>query len=372
MSHTLKEPIIKLSTDPKYRQVYDHLMKAIKTGELREGERLCTEAELKEQFNVSSITVVRAIKEVEKHGLLERRRGKGTFIKKRERNRCKNSEKVSGTVYLCGVSPTLIDSELSVNWFISHEIHRGVSDAFVGKVKIVPRANDLLVALKSSLPEDRNVIYVNPNDEMLHYLRHENINYVAIDQHCRYRKAEPDTIGLERMNGIMEGLGYLINSLKHRDIALISNEGNRERYMGYCLALNTFGIPFKEELVIRIDYKGGVDAGRNAVEELLRRNVAFSAIFADTDGKAAGVIESLQANGIKVPEDVSVLGFDDLPGADNIRPPLTTIRVPLYEMGVEAVKLLKERIKTKTSIAGKILPATLIKRKSCMKFENSQ
>lgn len=96
-----------------------------------------------------------------------------------------------------------------------------------------------------------------------------------------------------------------------------------ERWQGYCRALNAAGIENDERL--QVDAEPSEQDGRAAVERLIARGAEFDAVFAASDVAAIGVMHSLQASGRKVPEDVAIVGFDDIPAASLSSPPLTTV-----------------------------------------------
>ncbi len=105
--------------------------------------------------------------------------------------------------------------------------------------------------------------------------------------------------------------------------------------------------------------------GYSAAKKLLQRNHIFSAIFACNDAMAIGVLQFLKERRIAVPGEISIIGFDDVEANLSMDPPLSTIRVPKVEMGVEAIKLLSEILHQKQSTSRKILvPVELIARAS--------
>ncbi len=146
--------------------------------------------------------------------------------------------------------------------------------------------------------------------------------------------------------------------------------GAERRIKGYQAALADAGIETEESLLRSTAYSD-VDA-RAVVKQWLRENTLESlpdAIFCANDQMALGCVEALSENGVRVPEDVSVCGFDDTLVARVTVPPLTTVRQPLREMGVEAVSMLLKRIEGEddggegkmTSI---VFPTELVVRKS--------
>jgi LacI family transcriptional regulator len=135
-------------------------------------------------------------------------------------------------------------------------------------------------------------------------------------------------------------------ALGHRRIAHISGRGDHpdavEREQGYRQALEDAGIEPRREFVVEGNFRR--QSGVLAVEMLLARGTAFSAIFAANDQMAYGTRLGLYRRGIRVPEDVSLVGFDDEPAAAFMIPPLTTIRQPAVELGLEAARVILARL----------------------------
>lgn len=126
----------------------------------------------------------------------------------------------------------------------------------------------------------------------------------------------------------------------HKDIAIVCGLSHHQdaidRLDGYKKALDEAGIPFDQALVYEGDFLP--ETGARAVDELFSRNKPFTAIFACNDMMAFGVRLGLHRRGIRVPEDVSIVGFDDQAEAAYMTPPLTTVRQPAAEMGHHAAK----------------------------------
>jgi LacI family transcriptional regulator len=148
--------------------------------------------------------------------------------------------------------------------------------------------------------------------------------------------ASPSAHGfkLDHEHGAYLAVRHLID-LGHRRIAFITgpadNNDVAERLRGYARALAEADIAFDPALLAEGDlHEAG---GLAALERLFDAGTAFSAIFAANDLSAYGARLGLYRRGIRVPEDMSLVGFDDLPGSSYTTPPLTTVRQPLYEMG---------------------------------------
>ncbi|WP_027892360.1 LacI family DNA-binding transcriptional regulator [Calidithermus chliarophilus] len=155
----------------------------------------------------------------------------------------------------------------------------------------------------------------------------------------RIRGLEHNTLLVDNLQGAYLGTRHLVE-LGHTHIVHIAGPAfhldAKSRLEGYRKALEEAGIPFEPERVIEGDYVE--PSGMLAVESLLARRVPFTAIFAANDQMAYGARLALYRRGIRVPEDVSLVGFDDLPGSSYMTPPLTTVRQPTLELGREAAR----------------------------------
>jgi LacI family transcriptional regulator len=141
-----------------------------------------------------------------------------------------------------------------------------------------------------------------------------------------------------------------LRDLGHREIAFIQGQTfssdtipRWEAIRQTCSALN---IPIDPNLVIRLEGMApGSEPGYQATRKLLQRSQNFTALFCFNDASAIGAITALHEAGLRVPRRVSVVGFDDIPGAATIHPGLTTVRQPLYEMGQTAAGNLLQLIR---------------------------
>lgn len=133
---------------------------------------------------------------------------------------------------------------------------------------------------------------------------------------------------------------HLIEQGHRRIVHLTGNlsmKDGRDRLDGYKSALRDAGIDFDESLIVEGEF---VEAGgHRGVQRLLRRGTAFTAVFAANDQSAAGALLALKEAGLKVPDDVSVVGYDDVLLARYVSPALTTVGQPFVEMGRSAARL---------------------------------
>ena len=149
------------------------------------------------------------------------------------------------------------------------------------------------------------------------------------------------TIGATNWAGGLSATEHLVG-LGHRRIAVISGpprlQCSRARLDGYRTALDAAGIQTDDELAYQGDFYH--ESGFAAGEKFLALDNPPTAIFASSDQMAYGVYEAVRQHGLRIPADMSIVGFDDLPEARWSSPPLTTVRQPLAEMGMLAARTL--------------------------------
>ncbi|GAA2025867.1 LacI family DNA-binding transcriptional regulator [Catenulispora yoronensis] len=175
------------------------------------------------------------------------------------------------------------------------------------------------------------------------------------------------SIGVTDFAGGLAATEHLLG-LGHRRIAMIQGRpeaaSSRARLHGYQAALSTAGIAVDPDLIERGDFLIG--PSRMAALRLLDLAEPPTAVFAASDGQALGVIEAARQRGLRVPEDLSVVGFDGVPVLQYSSPPLTTVRQPFAEMGRAAVQSLL-RLASGRDLASRHveLATELIVRASC-------
>ncbi|HEX4379836.1 MAG TPA: LacI family DNA-binding transcriptional regulator [Candidatus Acidoferrum sp.] len=140
-----------------------------------------------------------------------------------------------------------------------------------------------------------------------------------------------------------------LKDLGHRDIAFFKghpvSSDSGARWAAVCETAQELGLAIKPELIVQIESTNSTpQLGYPITKQLLARNQHFTALFAYNDISAIGAIWALREAGLRVPDDVSVMGFDDIPAAGFNNPGLTTVRQPLERMGQIAAKTLIDRI----------------------------
>jgi len=174
------------------------------------------------------------------------------------------------------------------------------------------------------------------------------------------------TVITDNAQGGWLATGHLL-SLGHRRIACLSGPHDltpsAERVTGYRQALEAAGVPVEENLIPRGDFK--YESGYNAMRKLFALEKPPSAVFACNDLMAMGAMTAAAESGCRVPDDLSVVGFDDIELASYTIPPLTTVRQPKYEMGAIAARMLLDHMRQDDLTPKRqILATELVVRKS--------
>lgn len=148
------------------------------------------------------------------------------------------------------------------------------------------------------------------------------------------------TVTYENVGGAHAATTHLLTA-GHRDILMVAGPvgltTSDQRVEGYRSALTAYGRPVDPAMISHgpWDREGGYQRMRT----LIAAGTRFTAVFAGNDGVASGAMAALREAGLRIPDDVSIVGYDDVPSAVDFHPPLTTVRVPQQEMGRTAVKL---------------------------------
>lgn len=214
---------------------------------------------------------------------------------------------------------------------------------------------------------DGLIVFTNSvDDEELSYLEQSGFPIVLLHQ------TPPDSLNIpvitiENKDGAQKLVDHLIEVHACRRIAFLrgpeGHEDSEWRERGYRESLEAHGIPFDESLIA----VGGFDEAEadSAVAQWLVDGLEFDSIFAGDDDAALGVFTALQRARRRIPDDVAVVGFDDIPLSRFMSPPLTTVCAPTEQTGKDAVKQLVHLIHSEPAESITLLPTKLVIRKSC-------
>ncbi len=211
------------------------------------------------------------------------------------------------------------------------------------------------------------LIFTPPADnaaQLTHELRARHIPFICLSP--KDRALNQPYVTTSDRRGAFEMTEYLL-SLGHTRIGFVHGPEEQaaphDRFLGYQQALIAAGVEFDPALLIHGD--DYFNSGRTAAQSLLALDLPPSAIFANNDEMAAGVMAAVFEAGLRVPEDISVAGFDNIPLAAQIWPPLTTVQQPIFEMAEQATTHLVKMLNGDTDFDPQLkIPTKLIIRKS--------
>jgi DNA-binding LacI/PurR family transcriptional regulator len=179
---------------------------------------------------------------------------------------------------------------------------------------------------------------------------------VAVPGHQKFPGVT--NIVLDHQHAARSALNHLLQ-LGHKDIAFMKGQSyssdSEDRWQAICQVAEDLKIKVRPELTVQIDIDDPTpQLGYPFAKQLLERKVPFTALFAYNDISALGAIRAFQEAGLRVPQDISVIGFDDIQGAAFSNPGLTTVRQPLADMGRLAAQTLLSRIEGATDCPAEI------------------
>jgi LacI family transcriptional regulator len=239
---------------------------------------------------------------------------------------------------------TSAETEIDFPSILNEMINRRVDGLLVINPRDDNRYHHLLPHIENGLP----IVYIK-NTPI-----NESVSAICLDDEC----------------GGFIAAQYLL-SLGHTSIVTILGPENEEctqkRLSGFTKALRNADIPEDPRLIVNGDWSA--KSGEAAIRKLLGYQVQFSAICAQNDWMAMGAIRALRGSGLKIPDDISVVGYDDLPITAFFDPPLTTIRQPIEQFGIRAAEVLINHIRKPDKLPEIItLVPNLVIRDTCAPF----
>lgn len=361
--------IEKNSYVPLYVQLMEGIKEKIRKGELSPNDKIPSERKLIARYGLNQVTVAKALNELVHEDFLYRVRGKGTFAKGKTAKDPLRRTRNIGLIFSKNFKRTFSDPNLA-------EVLEGI------KRETEKDGYRLLFAVSQKDFEKRKKVrddsgfFENHVDGMIFvsYFPEKTILFAqekcpAIRIFCESPKSKIPYVSMENRNAAFKMTEYLI-SLGHRNIAFIAGSPKKadysERFGGYREALDKNGISWNKKLTGRGNNE--IDGGYKAMKNLLKVSPRPTAVFANNDAMAIGAMKAIKEKGLKIPEDISVAGFDDISWASNSEPPLTTIRFERKKMASLAVRKLTEMIAGKNGNPEKIIvPTTIVVRGSSAK-----
>ena len=333
---------------PKYRQIYDTLKEAISAGEYRARQRLPTESELVKTFNTSRVTVNRALRELQLAGLIDRRVGSGSYVCASATHDytfgllipdlgrteifepiCRGMAEAQvgqQQVLLWGRSPGKTDDvETQAKELCQQWIAKKVAGVFFAPLELTgekDRVNERIAELFSA--SDIPVVLLDR--DVVPYPERSAYDLVGIDNRRAGYVATSHLIGA--------GCKRLIFVGRHRSAPSCVARG-----VGFRDALQDSGVEFTSESLQHQTDPTNEDQVRLLLSELRPDGIVCS-----NDFTAAQLMRTLERLSVRVPEDVKMVGFDDVKYASLLSVPLTTIHQPCADIGAAAIRTMVERV----------------------------
>lgn len=347
---TLRNPaapsgsLARSSPIPLYYQLFTRMKEEILNGGLEPGAQYFSDRQLIERYGVSLLTVRQAMSELVNAQILERRQGSGTFISQRvAKMRAKPADTTPGAILFTGWSPAALSGWDSMYF---RDIFEGMqAEATARELQILfddfraQSAEKIAAEAKSRGIRGALALIGQESEKRTKLLSAAGLPIVAVNFSL---KGIPSIVPDDFAGGQLAVKHLLL--LGHRRIAhLHSGETTphwAEVRRAY-LECTEVGIASGKSLLFESDkLRGSIDVGYELAAQMVERGNLPTAVFAGNDLIAIGAMRLLQERGIRIPQDISVIGFDNIEAAEICSPGLTTIGVDRKEMGRTAVRML--------------------------------
>ncbi|MGE5551700.1 MAG: GntR family transcriptional regulator [Bacteroidota bacterium] len=345
---------------PKYHQLREHIRERIQRGELKSGDQLPSEHMLAKEFGLSRHTIRQALGDLENEGLVYREQGRGTFCAR-------------------GKGRTIAVITTYISEYIFPSVIRGIEDVLSAAgyaLVLANTANDKAkeaLCLENLLQREIAGLIVEPtksareNVNLGHYreIERRKLPYVMI--HATYGELEPAYIVMDDERGGYMAAQYLLQ-LGHRRIAGVFKADDLQgvrRQAGFTAALRDYGLALAPELLGNYETEQMSSFPYQFVHGLLQQAERPTAIVCYNDQIALTVLEAIRENGLRVPEHISVVGYDDSSLAVSTETKLTTIRHPKTEMGRQAARFILDMLGGRVTKPRFVYQPELVIRSSC-------
>jgi len=352
---------------PLYLQLTDILRQRITAGDWRQvGLQLPTEPELCAEFDVARGTVRQALSRLEQEGYLRRERGRGTFVDWAGDQPITRSEATRKQIGF--VVPYVRDSFMT-NILLGVErtaTDRGLSVMFK-HVENDPTEQKLQLQEMAARRVAGSILYPTDSTHMesVADLIASGLPIVLIDRYMR--RTPSDYVMADHFGGALQATQHLL-ALGHTRIGFVSWDDDsisiEQRGIGYRQAMQEDGLEFDPALCCEVPSYPEIPL--EPLKQYLSCEPRMTAIFAANDQIALAVYRAARELGLRVPDDLALVGFGDIDLVAHLDVPLTTVAQPTYKIGAQAVEMLLRRINHNPANWQRlILPTHLIIRQSC-------
>ncbi|MFW6007448.1 MAG: GntR family transcriptional regulator [Halanaerobiales bacterium] len=351
-----------------YKKVRDEIKAKIVESTYKPGDKIPSERELCDTYNVSRTTVRKAINDLCNEGILKKYQGKGTFVEKNYNNK---NNKFKNILFLRCVHSNLEKSDSKIKKDVFYpEILHGVE-----KLSSLKNYNCIVKTINENDPDLANLNNLKDNINgiigcELHnpgffkFLKDMSVPLVLISSSLETDSV--DQVQIDNFSGAYKAVKYLID-LGYKNIVHIAGPEDslpaKQRKRGYLNAIKEKDSLKKIMLTTEWNYEDGY----NAVQKLIREKTNFDAIFAASDILAIGALNACKDQNIDIPDDVSIIGFDGIKLADQIRPSLSTLKVRRKEMGEVSMNLLFQLMAGERDYPLKVTVPSLLQKRETTK-----
>jgi LacI family transcriptional regulator len=359
---------------PIYRQIADILINEIASADYSPHEKFYTQIEIRKKYKVSMWVAREAINELVHRDLVYRLPQRGTFVKKTN-------------IYDTAINTSVFENNLlyvTETWFSSPLKHSFFSGVFKGMEEKALKSEYYIEIFPLSSTEKKEILYnkiaqkklggiflVGPTirQEFITSIAETGVPVVLVDSPQIERRI--NTVAIDNITGAYTAVKFMIQS-GHRKIGYLGkhsdNRNLTERFEGYKKALMEYNIPVEDRYIIFDEGSAEKIYGYNTMRILLDRADRPTAVFSGSDELAAGAVECIHDRNMRIPEDISIIGFNDSVACD-IKPPISTMRVDKEEMGRKAVQMMIDIIgRSNKVIKVEMLIAKLIDRGTVAKI----
>ncbi len=349
---------------PKYLLVEQHIRQAIKEKSIV--KKLPGERTLAKDLGFSYMTIRKAIDNLVNEGVLYKVPTKGTFVADKKK---KNKKKTRNIGYFLDSS---IKSGISSPYYsmIFHALEKEAAKHDYSVVYFSDISENKLRKILKKL--DGVIATCMPRIEHVIQEIKDSVPVVVLDNSAA-DKTIPSVI-IDNYNADVESVDYIC-SLGHKRVGFMmgldDSDVGKNRYAGYRQGLSKNGVALDESLVYRGDYS--YKSGLKGAEYFLSLENRPTSLICANDTMAIGAMRWIHQAGVDIPNDISLIGFDDILVASQILPALTTVAAPIDQMIQTSFAMLKDQISGKTPDTPHVaIPAHLVIRQTCSRLTESQ
>lgn len=346
-------PVVAQPGQPLYESVKQALTEAIDSGHYQPGKRMPSTKELSRQMSVSLVTAHRALQELVAIGLLERTRGRGTYVVENHRD----------------VRPRLrIGVLVHRDAVISDVYHSGILEG-MHRAAVEFSCDLLLLGEEADARQDVHAyVLINPASSQMDALMEQapgKAPLVVVGARSDYK--EVPSVDTDNRDLATQAVHHLYH-MGHRRIGCFIGGThfihNRDLYDGFVQACKVLGITDKDRPIVEVQGSGMRSDDKLKLNRMLSEK-GLTAVFAGGYDMALEVYQAVSTIGLKIPHDLSVVGVDDPPSASHLSPPLTTLRQPLAHLGHAAISgIINHLGEDEEPLKREVLRAELVIRRS--------